>query len=171
MCVTESRFLVWFNDVMSASEDEFAYFPDPSEGINLDLIPGLSAIPFPSQSNLPILGETPAPAEPRPSTPLAIGEDSSPPSTQYPFEELDAAFLAEVDKAERRLLQSQEAGSRADREEGPSTPSNTGDELTSRYFHGEHTSCVIVMALLIDDSGNVACRNPSKWENVSHPSH
>lgn len=130
---------------MSASDDEFAFFTDPcADGIDLDSIPGLSAIPAPSQSNLQTLGDTPAPTEPRPSTPLATGEDSVPSSTQYSFEEVDAAFLDELDKAEQRLLQSQEAGPSTDREEGPSTHSNAGGDLTSRYFYGEHTSCVIV---------------------------
>jgi hypothetical protein len=143
---------------MSTSEDEFAYFLDPcAAGIDLDLIPGLSAIPPPSQSDTQTLCDTPAPAEPRPSTPLATEEDSDPPSTQYSFEEVDAAFLAELDKAEQRLLQSQEAGPSVDREEGPSTHCNAGGELASRYFHGEHTSCVISMVFLIVDSDRVAC--------------
>jgi hypothetical protein len=127
---------------MSASEDEFAYFLDPcAAGIDLDSIPGLSAIPPPSQSDIQTLGNTPAPAEPRPHTPLATREDSNPPSSQYSFEEVDDAFLAELDKAEQRLLQSQEAGPSADREEGPSTNSDARGELTSRYFHGEHLVC------------------------------
>jgi hypothetical protein len=130
---------------MSSSEDEFAYFLDPcAAGIDLDSIPGLSAIPPPSRSSTQTLGDTPEP-EPRPSTPLFFRDDSSPPSTQYSFEEVDAAFLAELDKAEQRLLQSQEAGPSADREEGPSTHSNAEGELTSRYLHGEHTSCVIAL--------------------------
>jgi hypothetical protein len=128
------------NELMSASEDEFAYFLDPgAAGIDLGSIPGLSVIPPPSQSDIQTLDDTPAPTEPRPSTPLATGEDSNPPSTQYSFEEVDAAFLAELDKVEQRLLQSQEAGPSANREEGPSTHSNVGGELTSRYFYGEHT--------------------------------
>ena len=148
---------------MSTSEDEFAYFLDPcAAGIDLDSIPGLSSIPPPSQSSTQTLGDTPAPTEPRPSTPLATREDSNPPSTQYSFEEVDAAFLAELDKAEQRLLQSQEAGPSADRGEGPSTHSNAEDELTSRYFHGEHTSCVIAMVFLIVDGDRVACRRSSK---------
>jgi hypothetical protein len=148
-----ASFVVSINDVMSGSEDEFAYFLDPcAAGIDLDSVPGLSAIPPPSQSNIQTLGDTPTPTEPRPSTPLATGEYSS---TQYSFEEVDAAFLTELDKAEQRLLQSQEAGPSADREEGPSTHSNAGGELTSRYFHGEHTSCVIAMAFLIVDGDRV----------------
>ena len=129
---------------MSASEDEFAYFLDPcAAGIDLDLVPGLSAIPPPTQSSTQTLDDIPpATAEPRPSTPVTR-EDSNPPSTQYSFEEVDAAFLSELDQVEQRLLQSQEAGPSVNREEGPSTHSNAGGELTSRYFHGEHTSCVM----------------------------
>jgi hypothetical protein len=139
---------------MSASEDEFDHFPDPfAAGIDWDSVPGLSAIPFPSHSSLPTLGDTPAPVEPRPSTPLSSGEDSTPSLTQYSYDEVDAAFLAEVDKAERRLLQSQVAGPSADRGEGAS---NDGSEIMSRYFHGEHTLCVIVIVLLTIDS-NRAC--------------
>lgn len=143
---------------MSASEDEFAYFLDPcAAGIDLDSIPGLSSIPPPSQSKTQTLGDTSAPAEPRPSTPLPTGEDSNPQSSQYSFEEVDDAFLAELDKVEQRLLQPQEAGPSADREEGPSTHSNAGGELTSRYFHGEHTSCVIAIVFHIVDGDRVAC--------------
>lgn len=143
--------------VMSTSEDEFAYFLDPcAAGIDLDSIPGLSAIPPPSQSSTQTLGDTPA-AEPRPSTPLATGEDSDAPLTQYSFEEVDAAFLDELDKAEQRLLQSQEAGPSVDRGEGPSTHPNAEGELASRYFHGEHTSCVTAIIFLIVDSDRVAC--------------
>ena len=153
--MTDSRALLSrFNKVMSTSVDEFAYFLDPcAAGIDLESIPGLSSIPPLSQSSTQTLDDTPAsaPAEPRPSTPLATREDSNPPSTQYSFEEVDAAFLTELDNAEQRLLQSQGAGPSADREEGPPTNSNAGGELTSRYFHGEHTSCVIAMVFLIVD--------------------
>lgn len=143
---------------MSTSEDEFSYFLDPcAAGIDLDSIPGLSAIPPPSQFTTQTLYDISAAAEPRPSTPLATGGDSDPPSTQYSFEDVDVAFLAELDKAERRLLQSQEAGPSVDREAGPSTHSNAEGELTSRYFHGEHTSCVIAMMFLIVDGDRVAC--------------
>lgn len=165
MRVTDSRVLfVSFNvnDVMSASDDEFSYFLDPGvAGFDLDSIPGLSAIPPPSQSTTQTSDDIPpAPAAPGPSTPLATAEDSITPSTQYSFEEVDAAFLAELDQVEQRLLQSQEAGPSADREdrkEGPSSHSNAEGELTSRYFHGEHTSCVIAMVFIIVDSDRVAC--------------
>lgn len=124
---------------MSTSEDEFAYFLDPgAAGIDLDSIPGLSSIPLPSQSSTQTLVDTPALAEPRPSTPLPTREDSNAPSSQYSFDEVDATFLDELDKVEQMLLQSQEAGPSADREEGPSTHSNAESELTSRYFHGWH---------------------------------
>jgi hypothetical protein len=137
---------------MSASEDEFAYFLDPSAaGIDLDLIPGLAPIPPPSQSSVQILGDIPAP-----TTPLATREDSVHSSTQYSFEDVDAAFLTELDQVEQRLLQSQGAGPSAVREEGPST-FNAEGELTSRYFHGEHTSCVIAMVFLMVDGDRVAC--------------
>lgn len=143
---------------MSASDDEFAYFLDPgATGIDLDSIPGLSTIPLPSQSSLQTLGDSPGLAEPRPSTPLVTVEDPNPPSSQYSFEEVDAAFLDELDKVELRLLQSQEAGPSADRGEGPSTHSIAGGELTSRYFHGEHTPCVIVMVFLIVDGDRAVC--------------
>lgn len=170
--MTDSRVCSTINDVMSASEDEFAYFLDPcAAGIDLDSIPGLSAIPPPSQSSTQTLGDTLAPTEPRPSTPLVTAEDSTPPSTQYSFEEIDAAFLAELDLVEQRLLQSQGAGPSANREEGPSSPSNAGGELTSRYFHGEHISCVIAMVFLMVDGDRVACWGSSMYENISHPSH
>ena len=170
MRVTDSRafvFVDWFNDVMSASDDEFAYFLDPcAAGIDLDSVPGLSAIPPPSQSSTQTLDEVPLPpdSEPRPSTPLATREESNTPSTQYSVEEVDAAFLVELDRVEQRLLRSQEARPSADRgrEEGPSSHSNAVGELTSRYFHGEHTSCVIVMIFLMVDSDRVAFRRSSK---------
>jgi hypothetical protein len=135
---------------MSGSDDEFAYFQDPcAAGIDLDSVPGLGAIPLPSRSSTQTLDDTPSPradAEPRPSTPLATRGYSNSPSTQYSFEDVDVAFLAELDQVEQRLLQSQGAGPSADdRGEGPSSHSNPGGELTSRYFHGEHTPCVIAM--------------------------
>jgi hypothetical protein len=143
---------------MSASEDEFDHFPDPfAAEIDWDSVPGLSAIPFPSHSSLPTLDDTPAPVELRPSTPLASREDSIPSSTQYSYDEVDAAFLAEVDKAERRLLQSQVAEQSADRGVGASTHSNAGSEQTSRFFHGEHILCVIVIVPLIIDGIRLAC--------------
>lgn len=141
---------------MSASGDEFDYFPDPfTAGIDWNLVPGLSAVPIPSHF-IPTLGGTPAPVEPKLSTSQASGEESS---TQYTcdYDELDATFLAEIDKAEQRILQSHTAGPSADRGEGSSTHSNAESDLTSRYFHGEHILCVIVTVLLIIGSNSVAC--------------
>jgi hypothetical protein len=140
---------------MSASGDEFDYFPDPFAAvIDWDSVPGLSAVPIPSPSHadLPTLSSTPTPVEPKHSTPLVSGEESS----QYSYDEVDTVFLAEIDKAERRLL-SQMAGPSADRGEGSSTHSNAESELTSRYFHGEHILCVIVIVFLIIDSNSAAC--------------
>lgn len=145
---------------MSASEDEFDYFQDSfASGIDWDLVPGLSAIPFPSRSSLPTSGVTPAP-ELRPSTPLSSGEDSTPSLTQYSYDELDAAFMAEVDKAEQRLLQSQVAGPSVNRGEETSTHSSDGSEQESResrFFRGGCTLCVIVIVPLIIDDNRVAC--------------
>jgi hypothetical protein len=137
---------------MSASGDEFDYFPDPfTAEIDWNSVPGLSAVPIPSHT----LGGTPAPVELKLSTSLASGEESS---TQYTcdYDELDATFLAEIDKAEQRILQSQTAGPSADRGEGSSTHSNAESDLTSRYFHGEHILCVILTVLIIG-SNSVAC--------------
>ena len=137
---------------MSASGDEFDYFPDPfTAEIDWNSVPGLSAVPIPSHT----LGGTPAPVELKLSTSLASGEESS---TQYTcdYDELDATFLAEIDKAEQRILQSQTAGPSADRGEGSSTHSNAESDLTSRYFHGEHILCVILTVLIIG-SNIVAC--------------
>lgn len=138
---------------MSASGDEFDYFPDPfTAEIDWNSVPGLSAVPIPSHT----LGGTPAPVELKLSTSLASGEESS---TQYTcdYDELDATFLAEIDKAEQRILQSHTAGPSADRGEGSSTHSNAESDLTSRYFHGEHILCVIITVLLIIGSNSVAC--------------
>jgi hypothetical protein len=140
---------------MSASEDEFDYFPDLfAAGFDWESVPGLSAVTIPSHSGLPTLGDTPVPMELKLSTSIASGEESS---TQYSCDEVDTAFLAELDKAERRLLQSQVEGPNADRGEGSSTHSNAGSELASRYFHGEHILCVIVIISLKFGSNGVAC--------------
>jgi hypothetical protein len=129
-----------FTNIMS--DDEFDQLPDPFAGIDWNTIPELSTIlpaPQPSlshSSGAPTLVE----ARPQASTPLANGCDSTPESTQYSFDEWDAAFLTEVNKAEQGLLQPQSTGgqfSRIDRAEGTSTHSNSGSALTSRYFHGE----------------------------------
>jgi len=146
---------IQFDPVMSASEDEFDYFPDLfAAGFDWESVPGLSAVTIPSHSGLPTLGDTPVPMELKLSTSIASGEESS---TQYSCDEVDTAFLAELDKAERRLLQSQVEGPNADRGEGSSTHSNAGSELASRYFHGEHILCVIVIISLKFGSNGVAC--------------
>lgn len=122
---------------MSISDDDFDKLSDPFAGIDWNTVPELST---PPRSNHPTSGRSPTLVESRPSTPLASGEDCIPPPSQYSYDEIDAAFLAEVDKIERRLLQPQvlRLGDTCDdRGEGPSTYSNTGSELKSRYFHGE----------------------------------
>lgn len=139
------------DEVMAASEDEFDHFPDSfAAGIDWDSVPGLASIPVPSQSSNPAFGDTPAPVEQRPPTPRDNGEDFLS-SSQYSFDEVDAAFMAAIDKAEQRLLQSQAAGPSAGRGEGASTHSNanSGNELMSRFFYGEHTFCVIIIVSLI----------------------
>jgi hypothetical protein len=129
-----------FTDIMS--DDEFDQLPDPFAGIDWNTIPELSTIPPAPQPSLSHSSGAPTlvEARPRASTPLANGCDSTPESTQYSFDEWDAAFLAEVNKAEQGLLQPQPTGgqfSRINRAEGTSTRSNSGSALTSRYFHGE----------------------------------
>jgi hypothetical protein len=140
-------------DVMS--DDEFDKIPDSFAGIDWDTVPGLSAIPLASQPSLSTSGEgVPPPVEPGLSTPPK-GEDSTPGSTHYSYDEWDDTFLTELDKVERNLPppQPQALGgllSTADRGEGPSRdPSSAGDALTSRYFHGEDLLCVIVVVHLI----------------------
>src|SRR5579863_115058 len=126
-----------FADVMS-DDDEFDQIPDPFAGIDWNTIPALSAIPPASQPSLSNSGGVPAQVEPNP--PIAKGSDSTPESSQYSFDEWDATFLTEINKAEQRLLQPQPAGdllSRIDRVEGTSTRSTSGSALMSRYFHGE----------------------------------
>jgi hypothetical protein len=142
MRVTDSRGCLLYDEVMSASEDEFDYFQDSfAAGFDWDSVPGLSSVPIPSQSNLPTIGCTPALVEQRPSTSLASGEHPDLSSSQYSFDEVDDAFLAEVDKAEQKLLQSQVTGPSTDRGEGTSTHSIDGSELMSRFFHGERILC------------------------------
>lgn len=136
-----ARLLFVCDEVMSASEDEFDYFPDSfAAGIDWDSVPGLSSVPVPSQSCLPTVGRTPA-VEQRPSTPQDSAEHPDLSSSQYSFDEVDDAFLAEIDKAEQKLLQSQVTGPSVDRGEGASTHSIDGIELMSRFFYGEHILC------------------------------
>jgi hypothetical protein len=116
----------------TTSEDEFDRLPDPFAGIDWNDVPGLSAI-TPSQPS----------AEPRHSTP---SHSQTSVSDQYSYDELDAAFLAEIDQVERRLLPPQVAGSggssshAADGDRRPETPtlSNALSKLTSRFFHGKN---------------------------------
>ena len=136
---------------MATSEDEFDHFPDSfAAGIDWDSVPGLASIPVPSQSNNPACGDTPAPVEQRSPTPPGNGEDYLS-SSQYSFDDVDAAFMAAIDKAEQMLLQPQAAGPSASGGEGASTHSNSnfGNELMSRFFYGEHTFCVIIIVSLI----------------------
>ncbi|KAH9044696.1 hypothetical protein EDB85DRAFT_1910738 [Lactarius pseudohatsudake] len=110
----------------TTSDDEFDQLPDPFAGIDWNKVPGLSAV-TPSQHN----------AEPRHSTPSHSQTNVS--SDQYSYDEVDAAFLAEVDQVERRLLPLPVAGSGGasslpairDRR---TTHSDTGSKLSSRYF-------------------------------------
>ena len=138
------------------SDDEFDQIPDSFAGIDWDTVPGLSAIPLASQPSLSTSGDgVPPPVEPRLSTPLPKGDDSTPGSTHYSYDEWDDTFLTELDKVERNLPlpQPQALGgllSTADRGEGPSRdPSSPGNALISRYFHGEDLLCVIVVKHLI----------------------
>jgi hypothetical protein len=122
------------------SDDEFDQF---FAEIDWNTIPGLSAIPLASQPSLSISDAVPAQVEPGPgpraSTPLMNGGDCTPESSQYSFDDWDAAFLTEISEAEQRALQPQPAGgllSRTDGVAGASTRSS-GSTRTSRYFHGE----------------------------------
>ncbi|KAF8272924.1 hypothetical protein EI94DRAFT_1717035, partial [Lactarius quietus] len=110
----------------TASDDEFDQLPDPFAGVDWNKVPGLSAI-IPSQPS----------AEPRHSA------SSNSPTSQYSYDEVDAAFLAEIDLVERRLLPPPVAvpggasSNPADSGRRPetTTPSNTASKLTSRFFH------------------------------------
>ncbi|SRR6266702_456369 len=114
----------------TTSEDEFDQLPDPFTGIDWNNVPGLSAF-TPLQPS----------AEPRHSSPSHSQTNASV-SDQYSYDEVDAAFLAEIDQVERRLLPPPVAGlggassHAADRDRGPETTthSDTGGELSSRYF-------------------------------------
>lgn len=112
----------------SPSDDEFDRLPDPFSGIDWNDVPGLSAV-TPSQPS----------AEPRHSTPSHSQTNVS--EDQYSYDEVDAAFLAEIDQVERRLLPSQETASshatNRDRRQETPTHSDTG-KLRSRYFHGKN---------------------------------
>jgi hypothetical protein len=125
------------------SEDEYDQLPDPFAGIDWNTVPGLTNAPLAPQSHdcgggvTAELGHTP---------PQVNGVDSVSSPTQYSCEELDAALLAEIDKVERRLLQPRvtEPGGAlspitiGDAKQEVAGYSDTGSELTSRYFHGEY---------------------------------
>jgi hypothetical protein len=148
------------------SDDEFDQLPDPFAGIDWNTIPELSTIPLSPQPSLSHSGGAPTLVEGRPqaSTPLANGCDSTPESTQYSFDEWDAAFLAEVNKAEQGILQPQPTGglfSRIDKAEGTSTRSSSGSAQTSRYFHGEDLPCVITVVHLIRSQQQSHMQNKS----------
>jgi hypothetical protein len=133
-----------------SDDDEFDHFPDPFSGVDWDTVPGLSTVPLDSRPDLPTSSGASASVTPRVSTPPA-NDGSSLSSSEYLSDEVDATFLAEVYNVERRLLQGQGLGSafsNEDRGEGSS-----GNELTSRYFHGEST---VSMVFLTHDGNRVA---------------
>jgi hypothetical protein len=112
------------------SQDEYDQLSDPFAEVDWNVVPGLSILPPTSQSRGQIS------AGPGHSTPtLANGEDF-----QYFCEDIDAAFLAEIDKVERRLPQPRGMGLETPLtpEDGNQEASDTGGELTSRYFPGEY---------------------------------
>lgn len=119
----------------TTSDDEFDQLPDPFTGFDWSNVPGLSAV-------TPI---SPPSVELRQSTP-AHSQTSV--SDQYACDEVDAAFLAEIDRVEQRLLPSQVARSggtpsqaiNEDRRPETRTHSETASELTSRFFHGKNDS-------------------------------
>jgi hypothetical protein len=118
----------------TTSDDEFDRLPDPFAGVDWNNVPGLSSI-TPSQPRV----------EPRRSTP---SHSQTSVSDQYSYDEVDAAFLAEIDQVERRLLPTPVAGPggtfshSADRDRRPDTrtPSDVASKLTSRFFHGKNVS-------------------------------
>lgn len=149
------------------SEDEFDQLPDLFSGIDWNTVPGLSTVPPASQPSASTSGSVPSPVEPRYPTPLAIGRATSSTSTQYSFDEWDASFLDDLNKAEQGLLQKQVAGglfSREDRGEETSTRSNSRSATTSRYFHGEEFLSKIAVVRLIH-SLEQSCR----WRETFPP--
>jgi hypothetical protein len=107
------------------SDDEFDQLPDPFIDIDWNNVPGLSAV------------------TPRHSAP---SHSQTSVSDQYSYDEVDAAFLAEIDRVERRLLPPQVSGSGgapsqvANGDRRPETPtrSETASKLTSHYFHSKN---------------------------------
>ncbi|KAI0308004.1 hypothetical protein B0F90DRAFT_1679278 [Multifurca ochricompacta] len=111
-----------------AAEDEFDQLPDPFVGIDWSTVPGLSNVSF----------------TPQPNYHNVTANDPLSTPTQYSYDEIDAEFLAEIDKVERRLLPPRPEGllplssTSKDRTQEASTYKETGNELTSRYFHDRH---------------------------------
>lgn len=108
----------------TTSDDEFDRLPDPFAGVDWNDVPGLSSTSQPR-------------AELRRSTP-SLSQTSV--SDQYSYDEVDVAFLAEIDQIERRLLPPPVAGpggATADSERRP-RPSDLASKLTSRYFHSKN---------------------------------
>ncbi|KAI0257355.1 hypothetical protein BJV78DRAFT_1277895 [Lactifluus subvellereus] len=129
------------------SEDEYDQLPDPFAGVDWNFVPELSNVPLTPQSRARTSCGGGATTELGHSTLTPPnGEDSALTPTQYSDEEVDAAFLAEIDEVERRLLQPQVAGpgdtltpiTSGDRRQDVSSVSDSGNELTSRYFHDRH---------------------------------
>lgn len=114
------------------SQDEYDQLPDPFANVDWNVVPGLSILPPTSQSRDQISAGP---------TTLAKEED-----LQYFYEDVDAALLAEIDKVEQRLLQPRgmELGAPLipitieDGKQESSRYSDTGGELTSRYFLCEY---------------------------------
>ncbi|KAH9065950.1 hypothetical protein EDB87DRAFT_1594004 [Lactarius vividus] len=112
----------------TTSDDEFDQLPDPFAGIDWNKVPGLSAV-TPSQPS----------TEPQHSIP---SHSQTNVSDQYSYDEVDAAFLAEVDQVERRLLPPPVVGSgsasfrasNGGRKPETTTHSDTASKLSSRYF-------------------------------------
>lgn len=135
----------------TTSDDEFDRLPDPFAGVDWNDVPGLSSN---SQHR----------AELRRSTP-SLSQTSV--SDQYSYDEVDAAFLAEIDQVERRLLPPPVAGPgraishTADSERRPETrtPSDTGSKLTSRYFHSKY---VFQFGLIITSYTSTAGQGPTE---------
>ncbi|SRR6266404_4110690 len=121
----------------STWDDVFDQLSDPFTGIDWDTVPGLfSVAPTPQPADLP---------QPRHSTPsLTLSQTNE--EDPYPYDEVDAAFLAEIDQVERRLLPPPIAGSggesshaaERERDRKPEEAPTSSDKFTSRYFHSEN---------------------------------
>ncbi|KAH9968766.1 hypothetical protein BC827DRAFT_1165489 [Russula dissimulans] len=138
------------------SGDEFDRLPDPFAGVNWNNVPGLSANPLPSHPGPSTSRGTLALVAPRHS--VTPGANSTSASMQYSFDEIDAAFLAEVDKVERRLLRPQ---------------FDSQGDVTSRYFHGGDTLyafCYCTSYILVVTNGR-AEEDPPHERVASMQSH